>query len=321
MSTLLPSFLTQLPRSEEAESEKDVPADCTFEHTGALGPSHVYWWPAQEALAPPRTVLLFIPGNPGLAAFYLPFLSAIHSSNSKSLAILAHTHVGYWPSNPNSPGWPAEDHVGLTAQVAALVEVIDIVAAEYGSDTNIVLAGHSMGSWLATQVLKVRPEAIKSLLLLFPTISNIADTPNGVALSWLFRPYMPNLIANASRFTPWIPRIALAALFSSYPPPQLSVLRSLITSPRAVYASLLLARDEMRTIRDLDIPFLHTYADRLHFYYADEDRWVGREREKIINVLQGIQGDGPTVKVVHGPKDIPHAFCISEILLPVRSPF
>jgi pimeloyl-ACP methyl ester carboxylesterase len=184
-----PSFLVRLPESAEAASETDEPLDCIFEHRAPLGTSRVYWWPPTKELSGSSldTFLLFVPGNPGLAAFYLPFLSAIHSAKSdRSLAILAHTHAGY--AGDSNASWPADEQIGLVAQVAALVEVIDAVRAEYGSDVNIVVGGHSMGSWLATQVLKQRPADIASLLLLFPTICNIADTPNGVLLRVSFPP-------------------------------------------------------------------------------------------------------------------------------------
>ena len=112
--------------------------------------------------------------------FYPPFLSAIHSTrSSKSLAIIAHGHLGYGGFSE----WPQASHIGLTAQVAALVELVDALVHEYGPETKLVLASHSMGAWLSTQVLKERPQIIASMLLLFPTISNIAQTPNGKKLS------------------------------------------------------------------------------------------------------------------------------------------
>lgn len=176
----LPSFLSPSTTTDSNSG----PFSCTFQHSSPLGSSLVHWWSPKYPSARPKTVLLFIPGNPGLIGFYTPFLSHIYdaSSTDDSLAILAHTHVGYESSDGN--GRPRDkDHVGLTAQVAALVEVVDAIADSLGPEVEIVLAGHSMGSWLATQLLKARPERIASLFLLFPSIYNIADTPNGVALS------------------------------------------------------------------------------------------------------------------------------------------
>ena len=105
-------------------------------------------------------------------------------------------------------------------------------------------------------------------------------------------------------------------MFSDYPPAQLDVLRTLISSPSSVYTALTLAHDEMKTIRDLDVQLLHEHAEKLHMYFAEEDGWVGDERDNILEALKGLHGsDGPVVKVVHGHRDIPHAFCISESFL------
>jgi alpha-beta hydrolase superfamily lysophospholipase len=51
-------------------------------------------------------------------------------------------------------------------------------------DTKFVLVGHSVGSFICTEVLKARPNHnITRLFALFPTLQHIAKTPNGVALS------------------------------------------------------------------------------------------------------------------------------------------
>lgn len=176
----LPSFLAPAPASSASLAESDTPFDCILKHSPPLGTSPCLWWAPTNGAARPDTVLIFIPGNPGLVMFYSPFLSSIHSTqSSKSLAILAHGHLGYHGSSE----WPAASQIGLTAQIAALLELVDAFIHEYGSGVKIVLASHSMGAWLSTRVLKERPQTIASMLLLFPTISNIAQTPNGRKLS------------------------------------------------------------------------------------------------------------------------------------------
>ncbi|VDC05282.1 unnamed protein product [Peniophora sp. CBMAI 1063] len=306
----LPSFLTKAPVSSASLAESDTPVDCVFKHSPSLGTSPCLWWPPSNGATKPDTILIFIPGNPGLVTFYPPFLSAIHSAQStKSLAIVAHGHLGYNASSE----WPEASHIGLTAQVAARLELIDTLVTEYGTEVKIILAAHSMGAWISTQVLKERPQIIASMLLLFPTISDIAQTPNGKRLSWLFNRPMPSAVAHLSRLSFLIPQRLLGGVFSDYPPAQLDVLRSLISSPGSVYTSLTLAHDEMKTIRDLDIQLLREHAEKLHLYFAEQDDWIGDERAKIIDALKDLHGsDGPVVKVVHGHEDIPHAFCINH---------
>jgi hypothetical protein len=68
-----------------------------------------------------------------------------------------------------------------------------------------------------------------------------------------------------------------------------------------------MASHEMQVIKELDISLLTKHEDRLHFYFADEDDWVGRYRAEILESFQS-----GSVKVVLGQKGIPHAFCISK---------
>jgi len=72
-----------------------------------------------------------------------------------------------------------------------------------------------------------------------------------------------------------------------------------------------MACDEMETIRDLDVPLLFANTHRLRLYFAERDDWVGEQRELIMQVLDQDKG---SLRIVHGDRDIPHAFCISETL-------
>jgi hypothetical protein len=100
---------------------------------------------------------------------------------------------------------------------------------------------------------------------------------------------------------------------SSWPENQLQMLRRFLRAPKAIYASLTMAHDEMQTVLDVDADFLREFADDLWFYYADEDGWVGEQREVVLRALRGTSAEG---RVVHGPGGVPHGFCISAALFP-----
>ena len=70
-----------------------------------------------------------------------------------------------------------------------------------------------------------------------------------------------------------------------------------------------MADDEMRTVLELDVSFLHEFSDKLWFYYAERDHWVGEQREVVLRVLRGTPAE---VRVGYGHSDIPHDFSISE---------
>lgn len=162
-------------------------------------------------------------GNPGLLDFYLPFLSAIHhsvnsdpsprtsssSSSSSSpsstptpVTIFAHSHLGLSSyirpisnANPDKNrclpfSWPEKSSVALRAQIQAHLEFLDELLLAYCDDdpaTRVLLVGHSIGCWLVQEMLKARAAgALRPRVgayMLFPTISDIARSPNGRKLS------------------------------------------------------------------------------------------------------------------------------------------
>jgi alpha-beta hydrolase superfamily lysophospholipase len=90
-------------------------------------------------------------GNPGLAEFYIPFLTILqegcYKSGLRGLAIIAKSHLGHSPSLPD--GAPKSN--SLFAQVAAIEEICDAIHREY-PDCKLILASHSIGSWITMQV-------------------------------------------------------------------------------------------------------------------------------------------------------------------------
>ncbi|KAH8119929.1 hypothetical protein DFH11DRAFT_1500197 [Phellopilus nigrolimitatus] len=301
----LPPFLE--PVRDSARNSNDVPFYAVYTHSERLGGSkaHCLWWPSKAADSFPKIIVLFIPGNPGLADFYEPYLTHIHNASPDSLAILGHSLLGHSPNvDPVSPIF-----FGLQAQVEGTIEVIDTIRNALGPSISIVLIGHSVGSWIVLQALKERADEIVGSFLLFPTISHIARTPNGERLSWLFRAPLPQILSNLSRLLRFVPRRVISLFFRDWPVEQFHILWSFINSPSAVLASLTLAHEEMLTIQELDIPLLEKIKHKLYFYLAEMDDWVGANKDTILREM----ADEPhSIRVKHGRHGIPHAYCISS---------
>jgi pimeloyl-ACP methyl ester carboxylesterase len=81
----------------------------------------------------------------------------------------------------------------LEEQVENKIAILDRLREIYPAGTRFILAGHSMGSWLALRVLKARPNDIERVFALFPTIDKIADTPNGRKLKVKENPVLKRL--------------------------------------------------------------------------------------------------------------------------------
>jgi pimeloyl-ACP methyl ester carboxylesterase len=292
--------------------------------------------------------LIVCSGNPGLLDFYVPFLNAIHhdaitgpgggsSSELTGLVIFAHAHLGlssYIGGDGRS--YPETDSVALPAQIQAHIEFLDELLVAYGPATRVLLVGHSIGCWFIQEVLKARRSALCSRVgayMLFPTISHMARTPRGRQLSVrvssfiidrspfltlsvfalhvpkpLFRPPWPRVIAYLSLLVQNVPLCILGLVHPSWPKNHLQVLHNFLRAPAAIYAGFTMANDEMETVRELDVDFLQAFAENLWLYYAEEDHWVGEQREVVLRALRGTPAES---RVVRGRNGIPHAFCIS----------
>lgn len=187
---------------------------------------------------------------------------------------------------------------------------MDIVDAVKSDHEKVVVGGHSVGSWIILQALRVRPEHIDSVFLLFPTICHIADTPNGHYLARLFRPPFPRVLSWLSVLTRLIPTLVLSTvIYPDWPAAQLQVLQAFLHSPSSVYSAVSMADEEMRAIKELDVPLLQQYRSRIHMYFGEVDNWVGKNKDA---VLQASEVNEDNVKIAHGHQDIPHAFCINH---------
>ncbi|KAH9995909.1 hypothetical protein BJV74DRAFT_300115 [Russula compacta] len=329
----LPPFLKSWQSPQRSGAHARVPLRAVYTHKQPFGQAQVLWWPhgmrALDSTVVPRTVLLFIPGNPGLLDMYVPFLDAVHRgaiSNSESsespglgrVTIFAHAHLGLTSYVRGGDGsFPAEtSHVELAAQIQAHVEFLDELLAAYGPATRVLLVGHSIGAWFIQEVLKAR-KALRPRVgayLLCPTLSHIARSPKGKKLLPFFRPPWPRVVSYLSllvvqQLPSWVLMWILDIRHPSWPPKQHQVLHDFLRAPAALYAAFTMANDEMDTVLDLDADFFREFAENVWFYYAHNDHWVGEEREVVLRALRETPAEN---HVVHGRADIPHAFCINH---------
>lgn len=153
----LPPFLRKL---DPPAVDNGAYIEASFTHSDGLGTAHSIWWHPAVPLAE-STIVLFVPGNPGLAAFYTEYLSELHS-RSPNLGILAHSHLGHTPRVTDQPVFSNPDSVGLQTQLKSATEALDAVKQTL-KPKHITLVGHSLGAWLC---LQVRPPGVLHCMVL-----------------------------------------------------------------------------------------------------------------------------------------------------------
>jgi hypothetical protein len=170
------------------------------------------------------------------------------------------------------------------------------------------------------------------MFALFPTVSNIKNTPNGMRLSvrltfvgsadmlilcqWLFNPPLPKLVSSLCSLVAPASPFLLPILFRRWPSHQREVIQKLIQSPSSVFAALTMAHDEMQTVRALDLELLDELKSKIKWLYGFVDEWVGIHGDELVRHL-GREVAAQNIR--HA--DLPHAFCIRESLKALQGIF
>jgi pimeloyl-ACP methyl ester carboxylesterase len=276
-----------------------------------------------------------------LASYYIPFLTTLRKLIPVSTALITLSHVGHCPSLAHP-----KRALTLDEQADAKVEFLNSIWEELSllrvqeeeedyHPGRIGLIGHSVGAEIAVLVdRKLRDDrysdaadtvtlALPSfgLFLLFPTLSNIARTPNAVRLAPLFH-------APLLQFLPWLSILIQPLLYaflivakvckgssSIYAPNETTL--SFLLSPRTISHVLRLAASEMKSIREPDMAWYRKNRERIWTYWGIGDGWVGREGDDMKVVLRGTEGhveeeSSEVSQVVDCTDNVPHAFCLGE---------
>jgi hypothetical protein len=142
-------------------------------------------------------------------------------------------------------------------------------------------------------------------ILLFPTLSNIAMTPNGRQLKYLFTWPAILLASWLAWFLSFFPAALLALLArgaSGHSAQACSITVSLLTKPALLKAVLSMASEEMMRIKQLD-PFVADLAPRLTALWAQKGRDLWTPQSEMDAFDSAAPGRSHRTS-----EDLPHAF-------------
>ena len=252
-------------------------------------------------------------GNPGVISYYDEFLTALHD-DSPSTTILGVSLAGHEEYELSKP-------LSLQEQIQNKIRIVDTITASppFNSFTEdkprLVLMGHSVGAYMALQVLKERPQSVDNLFLLFPTLSHISQGSafgrvSGALTSLPGSAKVASWLILLLRLVLPIPLLALLVrLAHTLPGTSLQTTLAKFFNPSSVESFSHLAKYEFREIRDLDRDTIKKYAKRLTAYYAVKDRWVPQfARDEIIGLINHNGGDAIICN-----EGLPHAFSLGTV--------
>jgi hypothetical protein len=183
-------------------------------------------------MSAPNYLIYFITGNPGISAYYKPFFDALdclitpssptpdtptfHLATQDFLQFADDPPLAFLPKGPNHPA-SLEDQIAYTVS-----NVVSTVTSSSKPYSGIFVIGHSVGAYVLLELLRRLPahpayETLPPVLAgicLFPTVTHIAQSPNGVRISALFHiPHFPWIASVVAKGLVWpIPAGALKRL-------------------------------------------------------------------------------------------------------------
>lgn len=168
-------------------------------------------------------VIFFIPGNPGLIAYYRRFLELLaaelcprSASGSKQYVVYGASLFGFELSHDTAQGQSLRAEArtapfSLQEQIDLTYHRLQVFVRDLGyEEVDVTLVGHSVGAYIALEVLRLHRSSsaaattanktgvkldTTSLILLTPTIMELALSPNG------------RIAAPIVKFVPFLPRI------------------------------------------------------------------------------------------------------------------
>ncbi|KAJ3208890.1 hypothetical protein HDU67_006492 [Dinochytrium kinnereticum] len=234
-------------------------------------------------------VFFLIPGNPGVVQYYEEFMYQLWKECEMGIEVI----------------------LNLQEQIKHKVDCMDFLLDKYSPLSNFIVAGHSIGAYMALKVLRARPTApIVKCLNLFPTLHNISKTPKGRQVSILTLPVIRHtavlllvMIRVLLIFSPSMFRSIVAAA-SNQKGRDLAVTCDRLLHPRPMLHATTLGAWEMGEVKELDTDVIAENVSKMIFYYSEIDMWAPRSH------FEGMKEKFPNAEVYLCDQNLPHAFVI-----------
>ena len=228
------------------------------------------WGGHHLAAAPsPLSIFIMIPGNPGAVEPYVPFMEAVQRVAAASGPPAAHSirtfmtvgHSGHAARTAQAEG------VDLDAQIEHKRAFLAALLTRYPHAT-LHFGGHSVGAHIVTELMRHLPPAnVGTAVLLFPTLSHIGATPNGLRLTPAFR-HLRGLAGWLVWVVTCLPaplrRAVLGRLSGGVAGDagSLDALERSVLVPAVIQNAFFMAMHEMEQIRELDAAHYRTIEVR-----------------------------------------------------------
>ena len=247
-------------------------------------------------------LLLVLPGNPGVASFYLSFAGVISQRLPHArLAIVGHSGHFVNPDQENTR------YVGLEEQAKHKAAVLDHLNAEVYPGclkSGTVLLAHSIGSWISMELRELRPDLDIRIFHLCPTFRHLYEGFSwGVKLATV--PGVSWFLANVIHYLPNRVRKALIWLAGHADTDEILLVAEDHVDFYCVRNILHMAAEEAVIVRETRPAHLEQMRKgRDFFYFSQIDHYVP------LRYVDDLKRCVDNIDCVIAEKDVEHAFVL-----------
>ncbi|CEG39379.1 Uncharacterized conserved protein [Plasmopara halstedii] len=228
-----------------------------------------------------HVLVLVIPGNPGVPFYYLPLMQELIKLHGRRHEVRCLSHAGHFMP------WKNNDRAfTLQEQLEHKAFYIEQRLLEDPS-LQLVVIGHSIGSYFALDIARRFPKKIAKLVLMQPTIMHMAKSRKGKQMMPLFNHYEHGvkLVKAVDFIVPPLIRLWIVRCIVGSKTSKMLQLASLsLVNPSVMRNVLGMAANEMKMVTDLDHNLITKLETRTLFVYSAVDEWVPPEFVQEIQV-------------------------------------
>lgn len=219
-------------------------------------------------------VILLTPGNPGVVLIYEKFLKSLYSALNAQFRVIVAGHLGHSKNDLNQGRLFSNEQ-----QVGKIIHIMELLQKEYQNSVEIVLIGHSLGSFYNLHVLSKRPDLpVLFTFHLFPVICQLN-------LSLAFKLMcIPKLRKLASLFISKLPqstKIGFVRTISSYASQEAELAVGYSQNTTFLENVIFTGDDAMQMLREeVDEELAETarkFRDQSLYVYTPLDRYVSKK--------------------------------------------
>uniref|UniRef100_A0A250XYI7 Lipid droplet-associated hydrolase n=1 Tax=Castor canadensis TaxID=51338 RepID=A0A250XYI7_CASCN len=303
----------------DSETKEEIPVHEEFVLCGGVETQVLKCGPwtdlfNEQSVNRPKLLIVIIPGNPGFSPFYVPFAKALFSLTNRCFPVWTITHAGHAlapedkkivPTLKDPNAQEIKDIYGLHGQIE---HKLAFLRTHVPKEVKLLLIGHSIGSYIALQILKCAPELpVIHTFLLFPTIERMSESPNGriatPLLCW-FRYVL--YVTGYLILKPCPEKIKSLLIRMGLQVMNLKTefLPMNILQPFCLANAAYLGGQEMMQVVKRDDEVIKEHLSKVTFYYGTTDRWCP------VKYYEDIRKDFPEGDIRLCEKKIPHAFIL-----------